>query len=136
MHYIIYSISILSYRENTHLWDLKTRWFGEIVFMFGIFKDVLEVCFSFGFFFFVWWCFIWKLLLLFFVECRPGSYGFNCSLNCSSYCEEKDCDRYSGECLHGCTPGYQKPDCVTRKIYIKLSCFALLMHCAITKKSQ
>lgn len=90
---------------------------------------------------FLWGWFVLNLLLLllffvlvfflyffFLVECRPGSYGSNCSLNCSSYCENKACDRSSGECLYGCTPGYQKPDCVMRKICIKFSCFALLLN--------
>ncbi|XP_065939425.1 receptor-type tyrosine-protein phosphatase epsilon [Magallana gigas] len=45
-------------------------------------------------------------------ECRPGSYGSFCSLNCSSYCQKKACDRHSGECVYGCAPGYQKPYCV------------------------
>ncbi|XP_065922990.1 cell death abnormality protein 1 [Magallana gigas] len=45
-------------------------------------------------------------------DCPLGSYGSNCSLNCSSYCQNKTCDRSSGECLHGCKPGYHMPNCV------------------------
>lgn len=76
------------------------------------------------------------VLLLFFslLECRPGSYGSNCSLNCSSYCEEKGCDRYSGECLYDCTPGYQMPNCVMRNIYLKFSLYLSVQHYAITIK--
>lgn len=79
------------------------------------------------------------LLLLFFslLECRPGSYGSNCSSSCSLYCKEKACDRYSGECLYGCTPGYQKPYCVMRKIYLNLSLyFCVKVLCYHKKKSQ
>lgn len=59
--------------------------------------------------------------MVFLVECGLGSYGSNCSLNCSSYCLNKTCDRNSGECLYGCIPGYQKPDCAMRKFYFKIS---------------
>lgn len=58
-----------------------------------------------------------------FVECRPGLYGFTCSVNCSSHCYKKDCDQYSKECLYGCTPGYQTPNCVMRKMYLQPSLF-------------
>lgn len=58
-----------------------------------------------------------------FVECRPGLYGSTCNLNCSSHCYKKACDQYSKECLYGCTPGYQKPDCLIRKMYLQPSLF-------------
>lgn len=58
-----------------------------------------------------------------FVECRPGLYGSTCSVNCSSHCYKKACDQYSKECLYGCTPGYQKPDCLIRKMYLQPSLF-------------
>lgn len=77
----------------------------------------------------IWGCFKYFFLL----ECRPGSYGPNCSLNCISYCKEKSCDRNSGECLNGCTPGYEEPDCSMRKIYLKL-CSVVMRYCAITLK--
>lgn len=82
---------------------------------------------------FIVFIFLFKTFIFFLVECSPGYYGSNCSSSCSSYCQEKACDRYTGECLYGCTPGYQQPDCSARKIYVKLSCFAFLMYCAITK---
>lgn len=118
MYYLIHPVCLLDYIKNISL-RFETTETGEggqldslLVSLFywvslgdGIFLFVLRLCFG-------------AFLL---VECRTGSHGPNCSLNCSSYCQEKACDRYSGECLHGCSPGYQKPDCVMRKFYLKLS---------------
>lgn len=64
---------------------------------------------------------VWRFFL---EECRPGSYGSFCSLNCSSYCEKKACGRHSGECFYGCAPGNQKPYCVMR-MFLYQTFFAL-----------
>lgn len=73
----------------------------------------------------------WFIVFFFFSRMQTGS---NCSLNCSSYCEEKACDRYSGECLYDCTPGYQMPNCIMSKIYLKFSLYLSVQHYAITIK--
>ncbi|XP_061170859.1 multiple epidermal growth factor-like domains protein 10 [Saccostrea echinata] len=41
----------------------------------------------------------------------PGYYGQNCNQTCSENCQGKQCDAVTGNCVNGCTPGYQRPHC-------------------------
>ncbi|XP_059162884.1 uncharacterized protein LOC131946226 [Physella acuta] len=44
--------------------------------------------------------------------CPAGSYGYNCSQNCSEACGgDGNCNHSTGACLHGCVDGYQGDDC-------------------------
>ena len=46
-------------------------------------------------------------------ECDPGTYGVNCSQNCSSFCAGpgKECEPVNGSCTHGCAEGYTGETC-------------------------
>ncbi|XP_052793366.1 uncharacterized protein LOC128227154 isoform X2 [Mya arenaria] len=40
------------------------------------------------------------------LACSKGTYGENCSGNCSSFCVDGQCDHITGVCDRGCIPGY------------------------------
>lgn len=51
-----------------------------------------------------------------FVECNDGTYGFYCSGHCAGHClNESPCNKKSGHCERGCTPGFTNIDCSKRK---------------------
>lgn len=44
------------------------------------------------------------------IECFK-SYGENCHYPCSQHCYNRNCDRYNGSCLTGCTDGFYGERC-------------------------
>lgn len=45
------------------------------------------------------------------IECYQ-SYGENCPYDsCSQHCYNRNCDRYNGSCLTGCTGGFYGERC-------------------------
>ena len=42
-----------------------------------------------------------------FVECSPGTYGYNCSKSCGHCLGTSACDPVDGRCINGCKPGWQ-----------------------------
>ena len=57
--------------------------------------------------------FYWNKLICrhLFSECDVGTYGQNCSYNCSINCVNGQCERTNGHCSQGCLPGYYYPQC-------------------------
>lgn len=44
---------------------------------------------------------------LFFVACREGWYGDNCSQQCVGYCRDNtSCNHVTGQCERGCAAGW------------------------------
>ncbi|XP_025079512.1 uncharacterized protein LOC112555363 isoform X2 [Pomacea canaliculata] len=43
--------------------------------------------------------------------CGSGTFGFQCSSNCSDTCVERKCQQISGECTNGCKPGWEGDKC-------------------------
>ncbi|XP_068083670.1 uncharacterized protein [Anabrus simplex] len=72
-------------------------------------------------------------------DCAPGYRGYFCSQNCGvyqfgagcrqqcGYCRFGTCDRYTGHCKGGCTPGYFPPLCQEKCSYF-LSAPEVLRH--------
>lgn len=53
----------------------------------------------------------------FFVACKTGFYGKDCSNNCSENCfETTSCDRFTGKCDKGCKSGWQGLKCKEREL--------------------
>ena len=44
-------------------------------------------------------------------DCDSGEYGAGCKQKCGHCSNLSDCDKYTGECPHGCDPGYYPPFC-------------------------
>lgn len=45
-------------------------------------------------------------------ECKDGTYGHNCTNNCSGHClNDSPCNKQTGYCNGGCDPGYTDGDC-------------------------
>jgi hypothetical protein len=44
-------------------------------------------------------------------DCDSGEYGAGCKQKCGRCTNMSDCNRYTGECPHGCEPGYYPPFC-------------------------
>jgi len=44
-------------------------------------------------------------------DCDFGEYGAGCKQKCGRCANMSDCDRYTGECPHGCGLGYYPPFC-------------------------
>ena len=57
---------------------------------------------------------------MFFVECSPGTYGYNCSKSCGHCLGTSECDPIDGRCINGCEPGWQPtPQCdIGRRYFI------------------
>lgn len=51
------------------------------------------------------------------IECFQ-SYGENCHYPCSQHCYNRNCDRYNGSCLTGCTGGFYGEQCEQGKYYL------------------
>lgn len=50
------------------------------------------------------------------IECEDGTYGYNCTNNCSGQClHNSPCNKYTGHCDNGCNPGYTNSDCIKGK---------------------
>lgn len=46
------------------------------------------------------------------IECIDGTYGYNCTNNCSGHCMNgSPCNKTTGYCDKGCKPGYINADC-------------------------
>ena len=46
------------------------------------------------------------------LECQAGTYGDNCTKDCSGHCTEGTaCDTTNGQCQHGCEAGWQGSRC-------------------------
>lgn len=44
--------------------------------------------------------------------CVDGTYGYNCSSNCSGHCLNNfSCNKRTGHCDRGCNPGYTDNAC-------------------------
>lgn len=44
--------------------------------------------------------------------CYNGTYGYDCTNNCSGHClNNSPCDKQTGHCDGGCKPGYSNDDC-------------------------
>lgn len=53
---------------------------------------------------------------LLFKECHRGTFGYDCVNTC--HCLNiSSCDKRTGTCDGGCTPGYIKNNCSTSKCY-------------------
>lgn len=39
------------------------------------------------------------------------SYGENCQHPCSQHCYDKNCDKFNGSCMTGCTDGFYGEQC-------------------------
>lgn len=50
------------------------------------------------------------------------SYGENCQHPCSQHCYNKECDRFNGTCLTGCTHGFHGQKCNKDIQMIKQEC--------------
>lgn len=45
-------------------------------------------------------------------ECEDGTYGYNCTNNCSGHCLNNSiCNKQTGHCDRGCNPGYTNRNC-------------------------
>jgi len=44
-------------------------------------------------------------------DCGFREYGAGCKQKCGRCANMRDCDKYTGECPHGCDPGYYPPFC-------------------------
>ena len=65
------------------------------------FNNSLQCIFSFSL------CFVSNLI----ATCVDGTYGQNCSQDCSDNCYNKTCHVVSGKCLSGCRKGWIGPFC-------------------------
>lgn len=46
------------------------------------------------------------------IGCDDGTYGYNCSNNCSGQClNDSPCNKETGHCDRGCKPGYTNNSC-------------------------
>lgn len=62
-----------------------------------------------------------QYLKSFFSECPTGTFGSDCVYNCSAHCfGDAPCDRTTGRCDSGCTPGYTGELCDTGLITSKI----------------
>lgn len=51
-------------------------------------------------------------MLLFDTECNDGTFGYDCTNNCSGHClDNSPCNKQIGHCNLGCDPGYTNGDC-------------------------
>lgn len=47
-------------------------------------------------------------------ECEDGTFGYECTKMCSSHClDDSPCNKKTGVCDRGCSPGYINSDCGT-----------------------
>lgn len=50
-------------------------------------------------------------------ECEDGTYGYDCTNNCSGHClKDSPCNKQTGHCSGGCKPGYTNSNCNKGKI--------------------
>ena len=53
-----------------------------------------------------------------FLVCEDGTYGYDCNTNCSGNClGDSPCNKQTGHCKGGCSPGYTTALCNKRKLY-------------------
>lgn len=53
------------------------------------------------------------------IACNEGTYGTNCSFNCSGNCfDGKACDKVNGNCS-SCAVGYKGLKCENSRLHIK-----------------
>lgn len=51
------------------------------------------------------------------IECKNGTYGYNCVNSCSGHClNDFACNKQTGHCDGGCDPGYTNSGCNKGKI--------------------
>lgn len=51
-------------------------------------------------------------VLLLVTGCYDGTYGYDCTNNCSGHCLNKSpCNKQTGQCDRGCEPGYTNVFC-------------------------
>lgn len=53
--------------------------------------------------------------------CDFGEYGAGCKQKCGRCANLSDCDKYTGECLLGCDPGYYPPFCQETYKYLSVA---------------
>lgn len=72
-------------------------------------------CFMYGLF--GKYNYILQMSNYFFVsECNFGTFGTDCINNCSTHCfENSTCNRKTGKCDMGCSPGYNDEKCSKSK---------------------
>jgi hypothetical protein len=56
----------------------------------------------------------------FYSECSATSYGVNCEYRCDT-CVNRICDRFGGNCTHGCFEGFKGDHC-------HLTCITILVY--------
>lgn len=57
------------------------------------------------------------------VVCGSGLYGEDCMHQCSPNCNEGNaCDRFTGQCIGGCKPGWRGFVCDQRKSFDDVLC--------------
>lgn len=69
------------------------------------------------------------------IGCDDGTYGYNCSNNCSGQClNDSPCNKETGHCDRGCKPGYTNNSCnegksIDQSLYIccKKKVFSLII---------
>lgn len=69
---------------------------------------------------------------MFFLECRKGYYGPNCTLQCNSNCD--GCDNVNGVCSRGCKPGWKGNNCGEGNVSTKSILIVTLFHFFLKRK--
>lgn len=59
----------------------------------------------------LWMTILSKLYYTLYVIACVQSYGENCQHPCSQHCYNKECDRFNGTCLTGCTHEFHEQKC-------------------------
>lgn len=92
-NYLISHNSICVYIGNT----------DKVVLRILIISPIVNVCTKY---------YLTFLLILIVTECGEGSFGYNCTNNCSGHClHNSPCNKQTGHCDGGCRPGYTNADC-------------------------
>ena len=50
-------------------------------------------------------------MVLLFLECDQGTFGWNCSQICGHCSKKNDCNKVNGSCPAGCEPGFKDDLC-------------------------
>lgn len=103
INYPFWLTGLKSFTLYIFLWNRK-------VYVFICYKDPTMLTL------YIWRWQYWTTFL--YVIACVQSYGENCQHPCSQHCYNKECDRFNGTCLTGCTHGFHRQKC-NKGTYVK-----------------